>query len=77
MKKHSKKDKIKHSGKPDTRRHKNPIPQEQRLRTASLYGFHAVREAWLNENRRVQALYCTQSALDGFQEALETTRKKA
>ncbi|HOO82843.1 MAG TPA: 23S rRNA (guanosine(2251)-2'-O)-methyltransferase RlmB [Alphaproteobacteria bacterium] len=76
MKKHSKKDKIKHSGKPDTRRHKNPIPQEQRLRTASLYGFHAVREAWLNENRRVQALYCTQSALDGFQEALETTRKK-
>jgi 23S rRNA (guanosine2251-2'-O)-methyltransferase len=48
----------------------------QRLAQADLYGFHAVRAAWLNEARQVQALYCTQNALEGFEEALGAARAK-
>ena len=34
--------------------------------TFLLYGFHAVREAWLNPKRTIQALYLTQQAQRGF-----------
>lgn len=36
----------------------------------ALYGFHAVREAWLNPERRVEALYLTEQAAAGFEETL-------
>ena len=32
-----------------------------------LYGFHAVREAWLNPDRNVHALHITDQALKGFE----------
>lgn len=42
----------------------------------SLYGVHAVREAWLNDARTVHALYITQSTLRGFENViLEGTNK--
>ena len=39
-------------------KHKNARP--------SLYGFHAVREAWLNPERQVHALYLTDQSKQGF-----------
>lgn len=35
-----------------------------------LFGLHAVREAWLNPARRIDALYCTQNAAEAFEEIL-------
>lgn len=43
-------------------RNKNKAP--------NLYGFHAVREAWLNEERAVQTLYLTPQAMRGFEKTL-------
>ncbi|MCK6418576.1 MAG: 23S rRNA (guanosine(2251)-2'-O)-methyltransferase RlmB [Alphaproteobacteria bacterium] len=37
----------------------------------TLYGFHAVRAAWLNPRRHVQSLWITQEALKGFEETLQ------
>ena len=34
--------------------------------SASLYGFHAVSEAWLNEGRQIKALYMTEQAQASF-----------
>ena len=36
-----------------------------------LFGTHAVTEAWLNPQRHIHALYVTDKALDGFDEALK------
>ncbi|MEZ5918838.1 MAG: 23S rRNA (guanosine(2251)-2'-O)-methyltransferase RlmB [Alphaproteobacteria bacterium] len=38
--------------------------------TPSLYGFHAVREAWLNPERTIHALYLTDQAKSGFEPVL-------
>lgn len=37
---------------------------------ADLFGLHAVREAWLNPARRINALYSTQNALQAFEDIL-------
>ncbi|MCB1651358.1 MAG: 23S rRNA (guanosine(2251)-2'-O)-methyltransferase RlmB [Alphaproteobacteria bacterium] len=42
----------------------------------NLYGFHAVREAWLNPARNVQALYVTEQAKSGFEAVLREAQKK-
>lgn len=42
----------------------------------NFYGFHAVREAWLNEVRQVHALYVTEQSAKGFEEAVIIARKK-
>jgi 23S rRNA (guanosine2251-2'-O)-methyltransferase len=42
----------------------------------SLYGFHAVREAWLNPERTVQALYITDQAKNGFEPVITEARGK-
>jgi 23S rRNA (guanosine2251-2'-O)-methyltransferase len=42
----------------------------------SLYGVHAVREAWLNPGRRVQALYATSDAAKSFEPVLAEARQK-
>src|SRR5690606_12710349 len=47
-----------------------------RLQGPLLWGFHAVRAAWLNKDRRVLRLLVTESALDGFQETLEASKLK-
>ncbi len=41
----------------------------------NIYGFHAVREAWLNEGRQINALYLTEQAAKGFDEAVVLARK--
>lgn len=58
-------------------KYKSPRPDAQKLKAAQLYGFHAVREAWLNETRFVEALYCTQNALGGFEDSLNEARENA
>lgn len=61
-------------------KHKNPAPRPgPRREQASkgkkvkidLFGTHAVAEAWINPKRHIHALYITDSALDGFDEALK------
>lgn len=37
---------------------------------ATLWGIHAVREAWLNPDRDIRALYATEDALDAFAETM-------
>ncbi len=41
----------------------------------SLYGFHAVRAAWLNDARTVKALYITEQASRGFEKTLLEAHK--
>lgn len=48
-------------------KHKNTRP--------SLYGFHAVREAWLNEERQVHALYLTEQSKQGFEAVFKEGKK--
>lgn len=69
MKKHKHKPHPKAGGRP-------PPPSHKQLAPASLFGFHAVQEAWLNEERRVDFLYCTTNAVDGFEETLAKARQK-
>ena len=42
----------------------------------SLYGFHAVREAWLNDERSVEALLLTKQAAGGFEDTLKEAERK-
>lgn len=46
-------------------------PQRVRLPKADLYGTHAVREAWMNPEREISALYISDQAVDGFRSAIE------
>ena len=76
MKKHPKKDKKKRSGRPEKPTQKQPTKHENRFKPANLYGFHAVREALLNQDRHIQALYVSENALEGIQETLEEARRR-
>ncbi|MBK6896460.1 MAG: 23S rRNA (guanosine(2251)-2'-O)-methyltransferase RlmB [Alphaproteobacteria bacterium] len=52
-------------------------PSEHKLkRKPTLYGFHAVREAWLNPERVIEALYLTPQAAGGFAATLAEAREK-
>lgn len=42
----------------------------------TLYGFHAVREAWLNPERTIETLYITNQSLKGFETTLLEARAK-
>jgi len=67
MKKDTKKHKHRAEKKPQRSQHRDfKKPNDNRPKPASLYGSHAVAEAWLNEDRVIEALYCTQNALEGF-----------
>lgn len=61
-------------------KHKGPKPQQSQGQTPriqpSLYGFHAVREAWLNPNRQIDALYVTAQSRSGFEATLQDARTK-
>ncbi|MFP4312883.1 MAG: 23S rRNA (guanosine(2251)-2'-O)-methyltransferase RlmB [Alphaproteobacteria bacterium] len=41
-----------------------------------LYGFHAVREAWLNPDRTIQNLYLTEQSAKGFDPTLAEAKNK-
>lgn len=73
MKKHPKKDK-----KQPPYRHNKPVhkadSRREALKSAGLYGFHAVSAAWVNSARTVQALYCTQNGLESFEPVLQSAR---
>jgi len=51
-------------------------PNKNKQNSANLYGFHAVREAWLNENRLIHALYLTEQAQRGFESTILSRLKK-
>jgi len=42
----------------------------------SLFGFHAVAEAWLNPKRHIHALFITESAMYGFEETMKKATAK-
>jgi 23S rRNA (guanosine2251-2'-O)-methyltransferase len=50
-------------------------PDQPKLARAALFGFHAVREAWLNPAREIQALYATDQGAESFKEALESANR--
>lgn len=52
--------KVKPQGRPQ------PQSQSKPRLNASLYGQHAVQEAWRNPMRKIKALYITENALEGF-----------
>jgi len=43
----------------------------------NLYGFHAVRAAWLNPDRDIEALYMTKNAANGFEDTLRSNKHLA
>ncbi|MBK7362512.1 MAG: 23S rRNA (guanosine(2251)-2'-O)-methyltransferase RlmB [Micavibrio sp.] len=56
------------------RREHEPRPEsgeKARGPRASLYGFHAVREAWLNPERKIHALYINEQSVKGFEETIK------
>lgn len=78
--KHDKK-RQKHGSKKPHRKFEHNRPQknrggashnggENKLQRPSLFGFHAVSEAFLNEDRSVEALYITDQAGAGFEDIL-------
>lgn len=71
--KHPKKqNKPKTTGKPPERaRNKDNRQTQPRLKRASLYGFHAVAEAWLNEDREIEALYVTDQGLKSLENIIQ------
>lgn len=46
-------------------------PAKQLKVKIDLFGAHAVTEAWINPKRHIHGLYITDSALDGFDDALK------
>jgi 23S rRNA (guanosine2251-2'-O)-methyltransferase len=75
---------AKRRGAPQERpeRHERPYekkqgaaPDQPKLTRASLFGFHAVREAWLNPAREIQALYATDQGAESFKETITEATK--
>ncbi|MCF8496187.1 MAG: 23S rRNA (guanosine(2251)-2'-O)-methyltransferase RlmB [Alphaproteobacteria bacterium] len=50
--------------------------RNQQAQKASLYGTHAVREAWLNPARRIQALYITPQARGDFEDTIKEAQRQ-
>lgn len=53
---------------------REPQAGPQRLSGTLLWGFHAVRAAWANRDRRVLRLLITDAALESFQEAIDEAK---
>src|SRR5262245_14175021 len=51
-------------------RHEQHAERVQPPGRPMLYGFHAVRAAWLNPERYMQALYLTEQSAKNFEETL-------
>jgi 23S rRNA (guanosine2251-2'-O)-methyltransferase len=43
---------------------------------ASLYGFHAVREAWLNPERKIHTLYINDQSVKGFEDTIKEAQSR-
>jgi 23S rRNA (guanosine2251-2'-O)-methyltransferase len=54
-----------------------PRPHGHQGGKPMLYGFHAVRAAWLNPERYMQALYLTEQSAKNFEETLAQAKKKS
>lgn len=55
-----------------TKSHRNDRDKQAKPKLkANLYGVHAVSAAWVNPKRQIHALYITDKALDGFDDALK------
>jgi 23S rRNA (guanosine2251-2'-O)-methyltransferase len=74
MKKNNKYDAKRGKGKPKQAKQKPQAPKPK-LPRASLYGFHAVSEAWMNEDRDIQGLYATEQGLRTFEETLKRAER--
>lgn len=46
-------------------------PKEKRRLAANLWGTHAVREAWLNPERKIRGLYITEQSLKSFEDIID------
>ena len=55
-------------------KHKSAQKKQKHARP-TLYGLHAVREAWLNEERDVHALYLTPQSQNSFEKEIHEARK--
>ena len=69
----------KSGGKPQNRRDERserpqPSAPRARLSRPDLYGFHAVREAWLNPEREISTLYATAQGQESFAAVLAEAR---
>lgn len=53
---------------------KSSAPPAAKLQKPDLFGFHAIEAAWLNADRTIRTLYCTDNALAGFQDTLKKAR---
>lgn len=50
--------------------------KKPKLPKPNLFGYHAVREAWLNPERNISALFLTPQAAKGFESDLHSARKQ-
>lgn len=50
--------------------------KKSKVKSPDLFGFHAVREAWLNPDRHISALYISSAALNAFQDTIEQANKR-
>lgn len=68
--KHNKTHKV---GKPVFKQtsHNKEMPRKA---TPTLFGIHAVREAWLNKRRRIKALYITDTTLESFSSVIDEAK---
>lgn len=49
---------------------------ENRMPRPELYGFHAVSAAWLNEERKIQALYVCDQSLEEFKSVMDEAGRR-
>ena len=67
------------SHKPHSHKSANPSSShshgpQKAYKRPTLYGFHAVREAWLNPERVIEALYLTDQAIKGFESTVQEAK---
>lgn len=66
----------KNLGRTPEKRNKNRAEGKPSGLRPALYGFHAVREAWLNPAREIEVLYLTPQAARGFEKPLQDTARR-
>ncbi|MGH1456560.1 MAG: 23S rRNA (guanosine(2251)-2'-O)-methyltransferase RlmB [Alphaproteobacteria bacterium] len=71
-------DHSQYAGKPkqNHRARRDKTEKKSKINLPDLYGFHAVREAWLNPDRDISALYISEGALKSFEDDIILARKK-
>ncbi len=62
--------------KPNHRPRNDRAPKKTKLKTPDLYGFHAVREAWLNPEREISSLYISETAIKNFENDIQIAQRK-